>query len=1258
MRTFILPILLLITLFVKSIPLFSQLIPGDIAFVQYNSDLTDNFAIVALVNIPANEIISFTDNEENDLNGLEGTIIWTSPEDGVNCGTIIIITTSPSTTIGSVSESGDLNFAMDGDSILAYQGSSNSPSFIAALSNDGGSWGGAADGNLPTGLTNGVNAIAINPEIDNCAYGISNNNDTHSNLLSDINNNSNWTLGDNANHQTFPGSFIITDCDISGPTSSPTDYFRSKSTGPANWGSASSWESSDDGTDWMDATLFPDGDASGVVIQANHTILMNAAGIEITNTQVFGTLELVTDEIYDVIGDEEIEFIIENGGNFIVNNADSFPTGNAWGLVKTGGTVTAGTNAHTAYFLHDYVSTITGLFYFEDASICDWQQNAYPSSNATNYNVAELFYPYPDDSGAMPIFRISSIPTTGGYGNNNNHNTIYAILELNTTIPFHFQNERNKTIVGGIRSTPSVLASVTQTASGGTLILGTNSSHDFYPSYVPELSGSVTFSLRSAGLRLDNGADVSEFAEIVFSSLDNSENSSVNRAGGNLNINGNLDITNMRITNSDAGGIFVNDGGTLRTRNSGGLFGDGSAIVSDSNFTLNDESTIDYYATQNQTISSGKAYYHLIFSGSGTKNPGGQTDVHTNGSITITGTPIVDYSDNNLGLTEINDIDFYMESGRLIIGTGGSQPRPGGAYSITGGEIEFTGNSNTSIRVLPDYYNIRISGTDKEPGAKGFTITNFLTVTSLGELTIPSSTDTELPYVLNALNGITVEPNGILQLENNAVLLQNPGVTNSGNIIQIREAIVPSDQYNFWASPVSNQNLYDLYPDIPANRVMVYDTETDYYDIIPYNPTNPPQFEFGVGYSIKGPSSNAPANPDPGATTDVRATFVGTPHNESLLNSENQISLSTIGQGFNLIGNPFPSNLDLKLLHDFAANSGKIQQATFYFWDNTDNDDLYQQGSGYVNQNYAIYNASGIGTGICAPRFGTTGKKPNGIVKPGQGFIVQAASTADFLEVENSMRTSAVERNGDFAPYFKNGNAFAAEEISRINQFWVELINPDDLHFQTAVSYFEEAENTYDVYDSKILSENASENIYTLSKDEVKLAIQGREGNFDDDDVIPLGVKIFKAGKHKIQLEKIRGIFKSHQNIYLKDKILHTIHNLSENGSYDFEGTPGEFMDRFEIVFKADSAFSEADLTESTHQINILKRNRQIEIRSSSDKILEVEIYHLSGLSVYKNEKVNRNILRVPTTLFKNQIILVKVKTETGEIQTKKFVNK
>jgi hypothetical protein len=71
------------------------------------------------------------------------------------------------------------------------------------------------------------------------------------------------------------------------------------------------------------------------------------------------------------------------------------------------------------------------------------------------------------------------------------------------------------------------------------------------------------------------------------------------------------------------------------------------------------------------------------------------------------------------------------------------------------------------------------------------------------------------------------------------------------------------------------------------------------------------------------------------------------------------VKISKYGNGYNLVGNPYPSNIDMKKLA--ANNSGLIEELA-YFWTNLI---LIQrkQGSGYpangaVN-NYATYNGSG-----------------------------------------------------------------------------------------------------------------------------------------------------------------------------------------------------------------------------------------------------------------------------------------------------------
>ena len=817
------------------------------------------------------------------------------------------------------------------------------------------------------------------------------------------------------------------------------------------------------------------------------------------------------------------------------------------------------------------------------------------------------------------------------------------------------------------------------------------------------VGGSSSVKLTENNLEIYNGAADTNFITLTSSS------------GSNVTINGNLIIydgafyfgsnfangshSNNYIVNGD----FINVSDNLfklhNNQNTGTATGTLTIL---GNIEIGSNVTIDNNGNKKIVLESGTIADSEIITieptinninidiKSGNKKLGQNLNLAGNSSLNILGTSTTNFGTfdaSTYTLSGTNSNPLTVNSFGLFK-TANAEGFSGTATTSVGNNIATTLQPDSSVEYYANspqivtnqvfgttpnefnYQNLVISGTGIKSAATGDVIVNEMTqVLESATLRVSSTLDNVKPNVLYAKGGIdvySVLPNvGNLILENNANLMQNPNAANSGDITLLRDAIVPSNQYNYWASPVSGQNLYDLY-DVPANRVMTYNTSNDFFTVKP----NPHIAAFGIGYSIKGPASNLPNG---GSDTDVTSTFVGTPHNETTALNSIEVTTFDDEYNFNLIGNPYPSNLDLVKMYDELGTTGnkdKIVDETAYFWDNVGNTQMTQQGPDYDQSNYAILNLpSGIGTiapctsidGATCVESGEARRKPTGIIKPGQGFLVDITPGTTFLTVNNEMRTTKIKRDpaDDNAVYFKNGNSsFTANDTSkRRDQFWLELVNPNELHIQAAFGYYERAENVYEIYDSKILSETVSENIYSMSEDSIKLAIQGRKGAFNQDDVIPLGVKLYSAGKYKIQLEELKGIFNGHQNIYLKDKSINYIHNLSEDGSYDFEGTPGEFMDRFEIVFK-DGSISSGPVLTAASQVHILKRNNQIEISSSIDKILAVEIFNLSGWSVYKNENVNSKILRIPATLFENQIILVKVKTERGEIHTKKFVNK
>jgi hypothetical protein len=185
-------IIILFFVFISKLS-FSQttLSAGDIAFIGFHADDQDGFTFIMLKDISANTVIYFTSQGWDGSNttwytGNGGHFSWTAPPGGLTTGTIVYITetaadllNASSGTMSSLLAGNAWAVASSGDQILAYQSSTGaspvSPSFITAVdadyynSYDGADgWTTSYDVNtigyasyVPPGLTNGVNCVAL-----------------------------------------------------------------------------------------------------------------------------------------------------------------------------------------------------------------------------------------------------------------------------------------------------------------------------------------------------------------------------------------------------------------------------------------------------------------------------------------------------------------------------------------------------------------------------------------------------------------------------------------------------------------------------------------------------------------------------------------------------------------------------------------------------------------------------------------------------------------------------------------------------------------------------------------------------------------------------------------------------------------------------------------------------------------------------------------------------------------------------------------
>lgn len=602
--------------------------------------------------------------------------------------------------------------------------------------------------------------------------------------------------------------------------------------------------------------------------------------------------------------------------------------------------------------------------------------------------------------------------------------------------------------------------------------------------------------------------------------------------------------------------------------------------------------------------------------------------------------------ENEDGESDAQKGNIVMSGGRYIVSGSGTKPSLSGSYTLSAGTVEFSGDAATKIRTstpAKQYYNVDVSGSNVETGGKNFIVNNLLKVTAAtAKLTVPETLDNENPYVVTAKKGIQIAEGGQAIFKNNANLMQEVEAVNTGNITMERKATVPSVQYNYWSSPVKDQPLYSLYPGIPDNKVMVYNSANDRFTVLPTSSN--PKSVFAKGYSIKGSSNSEYA---PALTT----TFVGESHNETTAGT-NSIPLSTAGSNYNLIGNPYPSNLNLLALFADEDNNGKFynvtsgpdtETPTAYFWDNTSNTDLTQQGSGYVNMNYALLNLS-TGIGTPALRFAATGKKPNGIVKPGQGFIIRAAESGGSLTFKNTYRTTLTKPSGGI-----DGVYYKANEATT-DKFWLTLTTPNQMNVVIALAYHPEAENSFERFDSVIFSEAVTENFYSLSSDARKLAIQSRKGDFNTEDKIPLGIKSSETGLQKISIESKYGAFEN-QPIYLKDKLLNTLTNLSDT-PYEFTTVMGVDDNRFEIVYKPGTVLDTDEGIKD--QLLVYRNSNEIVVKSKHSRIDEVEVYDVSGRMII-NVKGSSDELRIDATSYISGIYILKIKSDEKTV-TKKIL--
>ncbi len=321
-------------------------------------------------------------------------------------------------------------------------------------------------------------------------------------------------------------------------------------------------------------------------------------------------------------------------------------------------------------------------------------------------------------------------------------------------------------------------------------------------------------------------------------------------------------------------------------------------------------------------------------------------------------------------------------------------------------------------------------------------------------------------------------------------------------------------------------------------------------------------------------------------------------------------------EGFNLIGNPYPSALD------WGTENTPTTGLTI---DNLIN-------SIYVRKNdgtFSTYNWSGDGTG---QNGGTQ------YIAPGQAVWVKVdnLSTTGTYSVTNDTRL----HNTD--PIMKTGQSNVFRLTADISGMNDELV----------VGFYDKAQESFDKYDSEkmMMGSQSNPSIYTIT-DGYQLAINGMPAN-ETDKVIPVGYKL-PAGTVTLNAYNISD-FNANMDVFLRDKYENVLIDLREENSYTFDVSESTTVtDRFELVFGAPTGISE----EAAENIHIFANNSILYLNSTISGSAHIRVTDVLGRIAHDEiTELNKgmNSIELNTT---NGVYIVTIESN-NKVYTEKVVIK
>ena len=602
------------------------------------------------------------------------------------------------------------------------------------------------------------------------------------------------------------------------------------------------------------------------------------------------------------------------------------------------------------------------------------------------------------------------------------------------------------------------------------------------------------------------------------------------------------------------GGFYVDYGKVVLNGAIGAIGGLTSTVASGA--TLDGSGTLNGTATVNGTLQGSVA----ITGATTISSTGILSGSHTFGStLSLAGTTnltVTDFSGNFdvltvtgavtcggvLNLTLPTAAPAVGTSIRIInagtYNTGSFSSVPNGySYNETNGYLTYNGNT--------------VSGTTTNLSTAGLPVNNASITVSSGELVVDQNA---------SVNTITVAPGAKLTLNSgntlastNGVVLQSDPTIGTATYVDntpgtglpsIAATVNQAVNYRTWytSSPVTSGTLTGM------DRIKSYYEYDNSWPLLSGNMVP------GTGYLV------VPANND----------ISGTVYSGTLNNGDIPVTLTTspatntASSGFNLVGNPYPSYLDWKLVTADVSNASHLTSTTMWYRTK-------------VGSTYTFWTVNGAGVGSPATA--------SYLIPPMQAFWVQGAGDLTF---KNSMRS----HNTTASPILMKAPAANTSDNQLIRLQVSNGSNTDE-----AVLYFNaNSADGLDAYDSpKKSNENAEiPEIYTTVENK-QLVINGMN-RISLDKEIPVGFVPGSATSLSIQATELTNL-PTDVKVLLMDKVSGSSLDLTA-GTAQVLPDLSSASNQYSIVFRSAGVVSAIEsIGNSANALVYRNANNQITVK-------------------------------------------------------------